>query len=432
MTIHYPHSATHSSLPGPDDITRAELPNGIVVLTRPNFNSPSVTLTGYLQVGGIFDPDDKLGLADFAAEALMRGTAKRDFQGIYQALESAGASLSFNGATHTTGFGAKSLAEDLPLLLELLSEALRQPVFPEQHVERLRAQLLTGLTLRAQDTADMAGLTFDQIVYKEHPYSRPEDGFPETIQAITQQDLVNFHKEHYGPRGMVVAVVGAVAPEDALEKVRAALGNWTNPNQPQQPQLTSVTQLTELVTQKISIPGKSQADIVLGAAGPQRKAPEYYDASLGNSVLGQFGMMGRIGEVVREQAGLAYYAYSRLSAGIGQGPWTVSAGVNPANVEQAVDLIRQEIGRFVSEPVSEDELNDSKANFIGRLPLALESNSGVAGALISQERYDLGLDYFQRYADLVNAVTPESAMAAAQKYLHPDKLAVAVAGPERE
>lgn len=422
-------SIDHSSLPGPDDITRAELTNGIVVLTRPNFNSPSVTLTGYLQVGGLHDPDDKLGLADFVSEALMRGTAKRDFQGIYQALESAGASLSFNSATHTTGFGAKSLAEDLPLLLALLSEALSQPTFPEEHVERLRAQLLTGLTLRAQDTADMSGMAFDQIVYKDHPYSRPEDGYPETIQAITQKDLADFHQQHYGPLGMVVAVVGAVAPEDAVEKVTAALGDWTNPKQQQPPQLPSVSPLEELITQRVEIPGKSQSDIVLGVAGPQRNVPEFYDASLGNSVLGQFGMMGRIGETVREKAGLAYYAYSRMSAGIGPGPWVVSAGVNPANVDKAVDLIRDEIIRFVTEPVSDDELNDSKANFIGRLPLALESNSGVAGALISQERYDLGLDYFQRYANLVAAVTPQSAMIAAAKYLHPDRLAVGIAGP---
>jgi len=418
-----------SSLPGPDDITREALPNGIVVLTRPNFNSPSVTLTGYLQVGGLFDPNEKLGLADFVSEALMRGTAKRDFQGIYQALESAGASLSFNGATHTTSFGSKALAEDLPLLLDLLSDVLFQPSFPDQQVERLRTQLLTGLTLRAQDTADMAGLTFDQIVYKGHPYSRPEDGYPEMIQAITRQDLVDFHQQHYGPRGMVVAVVGAVAPDEAISMVRAALGDWTNPKQPEPAQLPSVSPLEKLITQKVDIPGKSQADIVLGVAGLKRSAPEFYDVSLGNSVLGQFGMMGRIGESVREKAGLAYYAYSRISAGIGPGPWTVSAGVNPTNVDMAVDLIRKEIKRFVSEPVSDDELNDSKANFIGRLPLALESNGGVAGALINQERYDLGLDYLQRYADFIAAVTPESIMEAASKYLHPDKLAVAIAGP---
>ncbi len=420
---------SQSSLPGPDDITCVELSNGITVLARSNFNSPSVTVSGYLAVGGLFDPDEKLGIGDFVSAALMRGTEKRDFQGIYQALESVGASLSFSGATHTTGFGGKSLAEDLPLLLELLSEGLRQPVFPEQQIERLRAQLLTGLTLRAQDTRDMAGLTFDQMVYKGHPYSRPEDGYPETIQSITRQDLVHFHKKHYGPRGMVVAVVGGVSPEEAVERVRAALGGWENPDQPDPPQLPSVAPLEKVISQRVEIPGKSQADIVVGAAGPPRKAEEFFEAALGNSVFGQFGMMGRIGEAVREKAGLAYYAFSQMSAGIGPGPWSVSAGVNPDNVEKAIDLIRAEIKRFVTESVAEDELSDSKANFIGRLPLALESNGGVAGALLNLARYDLGMDYYQRYAGLVEAVSPEGVLAAASKYLHPDKLAVAVAGP---
>ncbi len=419
----------NSSLPGPDDITRVELPNGIAVLARSNYNSPSVNVSGYLHVGGLFDPDEKLGLADYVSAALMRGTEKRDFQEIYQALESVGAALSFNGATHTTGFGGKSLAEDLSLLMELISEGLRQPVFPEQQIERLRAQLLTGLTLRAQDTRDMAGMTFDQIVYKDHTYSRPEDGYPETVQAITRQDLVDFHKKHFGPRGLVVAVVGGVAPEEAIEKVKSALGDWQNPDQPDPPKLPSVTPLKELVTQQVEIPGKSQADIVIGASGLARKSEDFLPASLGNSVFGQFGMMGRIGEAVREKAGLAYYAYSSMSAGMGPGPWSVNAGINPDNIEKATELIRAEIKRFITEPVEDDELADSKANFIGRLPLALESNGGVAGALLNLERYDLGMDYYLRYAERIEAVTKEDVLAAASKYLHPDKLAVAIAGP---
>jgi len=139
--------------------------------------------------------------------------------------------------------------------------------------------------------------------------------------------------------------------------------------------------------------------------------------------------MGRIGEVVREQAGLAYYAYSSLSGGLGPGPWSVTAGIDPANVYEATDLIRAEIERFVSETVSAEELSDSQANFIGRLPLALESNGGVAGALLNLERYDLGLDYYRKYADQINAVTVEDILAAAQHYLDPHKLAIAVAGP---
>jgi zinc protease len=151
-------------------------------------------------------------------------------------------------------------------------------------------------------------------------------------------------------------------------------------------------------------------------------------ANLGNSVFGQFGMYGRIGDVVREQNGLAYYAFSSLSGGIGPGPWYISAGVDPANVDKAIELIQQEIIRFVSDPVSSDELADSQANFVGRLPLSLESNAGVAGALLNLEYYELGLDYYLRYPALVQAVTPETVMEAARHYLHPEKLGIAVAG----
>ncbi|HIE56801.1 MAG TPA: insulinase family protein [Anaerolineales bacterium] len=421
-----PHS---SSLPGADDITREELSNGIVVLTRPNFNSPSVVISGYLPAGGIFDPQEKLGLADFTAAALMRGTAKRDFQGIYDALESAGASLGFSGATHTVSFGGKSLAEDLPLLMELLAASLLEPVFPGRQIARLRARLLTGLALRAQDTRAMASLTFDQITYKDHPYRNPEDGYPETVEAITRDDLAAFHQKHYGPRGMVIAIVGAVTPQDAVQWVRAALGDWQNPEQPEPPELPPVPPLKETIIQKVEIPGKSQSDLVMGVAGPPRSAEDFIPASLGNSVLGQFGLMGRIGDVVREQSGLAYYAYSSLSGGMGPGPWSVSAGVAPENVEKAIELIRSEVRRFVNEPVSEDELNDSKANFIGRLPLALESNGGVAGALLNLERYNLGLDYYRNYAEQINAISVDMVLSAAQRYLDPERLAVAVAGP---
>ena len=424
-----PVNLSPQTLPGPDDITLVQLDNGVRLVTRPNFHSLSVTLSGFLFAGGLFDPDDKLGLADFTASALMRGTQRRDFQQIYDTLESVGASLGIDGGTHTIGFGGKALAEDLDLLLSLLSEVLFEPAFSSNQVERLRAQLLTGLAIRAQDTGDMASLTFDQMIYAGHPYSRPDDGFPETIQAITRNDLIDFHRTIFGPRDMVIAIVGAVEPGYVLERVSHYFSQWKNPTQPDVPQLPPVSPLDGLLTRKTTIEGKSQADIVMGAAGLPRSSPDYMAAALGNNILGQFGMMGRIGESVREKAGLAYYAHSSLSAGYGPGPWSVSAGVAPANIEQAVALIRQEIARFVSEPVTDEELADSQAHFVGRLPLSLETNSGVAGALINLVRYDLGLDYYLRYTDLVRAVTVEDVLAAASSYLDPDRLGIAVAGP---
>ena len=417
------------SLPGPDDIYREVLSNGITVLTRSNFNSPSVVVAGNLDAGALFDPDEKLGLADFVTSALMRGTKKRSFDKIYSELESVGASLGFSSGVHKSGFNGRSLAEDLPLLLMLLSESLTQPSFPKAEMEKLRAQLLTGLSIRAQDTSDMASMLFDEILFRGHPYSRPEDGKPETVKRITRDDLVRFHRDHYGPRGMVIALVGAVRADEAVRQVKRVFGGWQVKGQKEPPELPALKLLKKTASKIHRIAGKSQSDLVIGTNGPKRLDPEFMSATLGNNILGQFGMMGRIGDVVREKSGLAYYAYSSLSAGIGPGSWEVSAGVNPQNVKKASDLIIDELRRFVQEGVSTDELSDSKANFIGRLPLSLESNGGVANALLNIERYDLGLDYYRHYAGLVNEINNEDVLNTARKFIDPDKLAIAVAGP---
>lgn len=417
------------SLPGPEDIYREILPNGIIVLARSNFNSPSVHISGYLPVGSILESDEKLGLADFVSSALMRGTEKHTFDSIYNELESVGASLGFDSNVHTISFGGRSLVEDLPLVLRLLSESLRMPIFPKDEIEKMRAQLLTGLAVRAQDTSDMASLVFDQILYAGHPYSRPGDGFPETIQAITRKDLVDFHRLYFGPRGMVVVIVGGIAPKKAVEEVHRVLGGWQVKGQKEAPALPPYRPLRKTIKRHHKITGKSQSDLVVGTSGPRRKDPDYFAASLGNSVLGQFGMMGRIGDVVREKSGLAYYAYSNLSAGVGPGSWEVIAGVNPKNVNKTLDLVHKELKRFVKNGVTSDELSDSQANFIGRLPLSLESNGGVAGALLNIERYGLGLDYYHRYADMVRAVTRDDIVETARKYVDLEKLAISVAGP---
>jgi zinc protease len=360
----------------------------------------------------------------------MRGTARRTFQQIYDTLESIGASMNFGSGIHTTGFNARSLAEDLPTILDLAREVLQEPAFPTEQVERLRAQLLTGLAIRAQDTNEMASLTFDQIIYDGHPYSRPEDGYPETIQAITPAHLDEYHRQHYGPRQMVIVVVGAVDPSSAVDQIAQVLGSWQNPQQPEPPTLPPLSPHEESITRRVAIPGKSQSDLVMGSVGPHRRSPDFMAASLGNSVLGQFGMMGRIGNVVRERSGLAYYAYTTLNAGMGPGSWEVSAGVNPANLEKTIQLVREEITRFVSEPVSNEELADSQANYIGRLPISLESNYGMASALLNLERYGLGLDYYRRYAQTVRAVTPQDILETARRYLFPERLAIASAGPD--
>jgi zinc protease len=228
---------------------------------------------------------------------------------------------------------------------------------------------------------------------------------------------------------MTVVVVGAVHPKAAVDLVERAMGDWKNPDQPDEPSLPKLKLLEKTIKRHYKIAGKSQADIVIGTNGPRRKDNDYMAATLGNSVLGQFGMMGRIGESVREKSGMAYYAYSNISAGVGPGSWTVSAGVNPANVDKVSELIIKELKRLIRGGVTRVELADSQANFIGRLPLSLESNGGVASALLNIERYDLGLDYYRRYPDLVKAVTAADVLEVARKYIDPDRWVIATAGP---
>ena len=181
------------SFPGPDSITRRELPNGIVVLARENFSSPSVVVDADLRTGALWHGRDVAGLADFTGTALMRGTERLAFNEIYEQIESVGASLSLSSGTHTSGFYAKSLTEDLDLMLGLAADALRRPVFPEHEIERLRGEILTRLQITANDTRDRALEAFYELAYPDHPYSIVEEGYPETVKALTRQQMIDFH-----------------------------------------------------------------------------------------------------------------------------------------------------------------------------------------------------------------------------------------------
>ncbi len=418
------------SIPGPNDISRRELSNGITVLVRENHSNQSVVFSGLLMAGSALDGWEKAGLAGFATSALMRGTATRDFEAIHETIESIGASLSIRASVDNTIFGGKCLAEDLGVLLELLADILRNPSFPEDQVERLRGEIITALDIRAHDTRQMAALTFAELAYpREHPYSRSVSGYRDTIRQITIDDLRDYHAKSIGPRGMIIVIVGAVKAENAVRLVEKSLGDWQNPAQREVEIAEAVPKITEVRRKTVEIPGKSQSDIVLGVPGPSRYHPKWLAAQLGNSILGQFGLYGRLGESVREKQGLAYYSFSQLEGGPGPGAWKVIAGVNPANVELAINTIVDEIRRFVSEPVTDEELSDNKSNFTGRLPLLLETNAGVASSILSMERYNLGLDYLQRYADLVNSITAQDILEVANEYLNPDAYALAVAGP---
>jgi zinc protease len=417
------------SFPSPETITRAELPNGLVVLAYETHGSPSVVMSGYLWAGALSEPPSQAGLANMTAGMLTHGTKMRTFGQINQELESVGAQLGFGSATHTVGFGGKALAEDLDLLLDILADCLRQPTFPDREVGKMRGQILTDLERRAHDTRRMARLTFNELLYPDHPYGYSVNGYLETVQDLGRQDLVRYYTDHYSPQGLVISVVGAVPVETVVEKVRAALGSWEAPRAQPNRTIPPAVEVDEQRRRIVPVEGKTQADIVLGWPALARRDPDFMKAYLANTVLGIFGMMGRLGDSVRDEQGLAYYVYSRLEAGLAVGPWLAVAGVNPANVERAIDSILHEVKRLRDEPVPGEELANSQAYLTGSMPLRLETNEGLSATLLEIERHGLGLDYLQRYEGLVRDVTAQDVQEVARTYLDPEVYVLAVAGP---
>ncbi|MBN1311087.1 MAG: insulinase family protein [Anaerolineae bacterium] len=417
------------AIPGPDDIHRTELKNGIVVLSRENFTSPSVVMEVRIPGGALQEPPEKTGLANFHSDMLMRGTQTHTFDQLFEEIESIGANLDISSGGHTYTVGSKSLAEDLPTMLRLLAEVLREPTFPADHIEKVRGEIMTSLQMRAHDTRRMATLTFNELAYPDHPYSKSVTGYLETVENITRDDIVEF-QNNLGPRGTIVVVVGAIKAEEAASMVEKALGDWENPAQPPRPEAPPVSRITEVCREFVPIPGKTQADIVMGYPGPARSAPDFKAAQMANNILGRFGLMGRLGEAVRQKQGLAYYSYSQIDGSLGPGPWKIVAGVDPANVERAIETIRQEVGRIVKEPVTVEELSDNKSYFKGQLVIGMETNEGVAGSIMNMELHQLGLDYLRQYPAMIDAMTADDLQAAAAHYLDPDAYALAVAGPE--
>ena len=417
---------------GPETIHRVQTANGITVLVRPNPSAPVVMMEGALRAGSVDEPAALAGLASFTASLVSRGSANYDFDSYNEAVESVGASVSVGGGDHVTSFGSESLIEDFPLMVEILADVLQRPTFPTEHIERVRGQWLVRLQEREQSTRSVSYRRFNEMIYGDHPYGLPTSGYIETIQAISRDDVVRFHRDHYNPNQAIIVVSGDVDSDAVVALLETHFGAWPPGAEPPSPadSIPPVTGANVIQCKSFPMPGKVQTDVVIGCLAIPRKHPDYQAVQVANNILGQFGMMGRLGETVRERQGLAYYSYSALDADIGVGPWVAFAGVNPQNVNQAVDSILHEFDRLGQEPVSDDELSDSIANMTGTLPLRLETNDGVASILLNMEWFGLGLDYLQTYRERISAVTKEDVQRVAAQYLRTDSYTLVTAGPD--
>ncbi len=422
-----------SSFPGPHDVTRHTLNNGLTVLVRENHTSPTVVFRGYVKAGGVCDTHETAGLAGLTAVTARRGTVNRTFQEMNRVVESVGANLSMGASMHLAGFSGKCLSEDLPRLIEIAADIVQHPSFPEVELEKARGEMITFLRQLEDNTRHTADREFRTLCYPAgHPYARSTEGTVETIESLRRDDLLAFYERFYSPRSTVIALVGEVETDEVIARLEEAFGGWQALGDDAPYDIPAAPRPSGL--QRVIVPmfNKTQADIVWGLPGLSRTSDDFYAARVANAILGRVGLMGRLGANVRDKQGLAYYAHSSLEAGLGAGPWSVSAGVAPDDVDRAVESILIEIARLRDELVTEQELADAQDYLTGILPLRLETNDGVAGALLEMALYGLGLDFLARYPAFVRAVTREDVRAVAQKHLDAENYALAIAGPYRD
>jgi zinc protease len=401
------------------------------VLGIENRDSHCVAIAGFLRAGGALDPPGREGLAYLTVRMLDQGTKRKSYRQVAALTDGLGASIYFSSGVDSTDFGGTCLPGDLPKVLGLLRECLSEASVPEAELEKVRQQTLTAMKADRDSTSWLAMRAALEALYPaEHPYHRDLRGTPETLGGLGRDSALDFIARFFGPQNLTVALVGPLSFDTVCRQVERAFGSWRPLDAVPGLEPRPVQKAVSPGKQVIAVPGKSQCDIVMAWIAVPRTHPDYHALSVAASIFGRFGLMGRIGERVRDRMGLAYYASAYLDAGLQAGHLAIRAGVNPANVRKALAAIREETERFCTEPVTEQELNDSVGHLVGSLVLRMETSDSLAYVVRDIALHNLPLDYLARYRAEIQAVSRERVLELARTYLAGAEPVVTIAGPE--
>ena len=406
--------------------------NGMVLLHNRAAANPSVVVRALVRAGASRETTGEHGIAGLTGRMLRQGTQNITKAALAEELDGMGAGLSVDIGYALVAVSIKCLSGDFARAVEILTELLRQPTFPADELDRLKGQVLTELKEMDDNTRVVSERTWRELAYPAtHPYHRLTVGNAETVGAATRDDLSAYQTAWYGPNQTILMVVGDVAFDEAAAAVDKNLGDWPGVRIEPVESTLPASDLPARQQREVAMVGKTQADISIGLPTLERTSPDYYALSFANHVLGRMYFMGRFGEKVRDEQGLAYYAYSELHGSYGRGAWLARVGVNPRNLDKALLSIEAELRRFLDEGPTPQEQADGVTSLLGSLPRQLETNEGAAAVMSEIELYQLGLDYLERYPDIVRALTREQVTEAARRWIDPEHLVSAIAGPPR-
>ena len=407
------------------NIERVKSPSGIEIWLVREPKIPMIAMeASFRDAGAARDPDGKEGLAYLTSSMFDEGAGSFESQQFQGRLEDRAIRLSFDASRDALTVSLRTLAREKQEAFSLLGIALAEPHFAPDALERVRGQIQSDLTRRAEDPRYIASQIFAAAAFPGHPYGRPTQGKPETLATITREDLHRYVRDRLARRDLIIGVVGDVTATELGPLVDMAFGRL--------PAQTSGAPIPETAPKgggttvvRKPIP---QSVVNFGLGGPKRRDPDWYAAYVLNYILGGGGFKSRLTEEVREKRGLAYSVYAYLQPMDHAGLWLGGTATRNDKVAESLQVIRTELARIREDGVTAEELAEAKNYLNASFPLSLDSNSRIASLLVQMQRDGLGPEHLDKRADYINAVTREDVLRVARKMFDLDKLITVVVG----
>lgn len=421
------------------DIKKQTFPNNLKVFQVERHNLPVVMITLLIKASPLNEPAGKAGVAHLTSTMLTKGTAKRKALDISEEIEFMGASIDISTNNDYTAISMSVLKKDIEKGLDIFSDILLGPSFPEDEISREKELLKGSLKQREEDPIFVAGKTFIREVFGPHPYGRLVEGTIESIDKIKRDDLLGFYHEHYVPDNAVISIVGDLTPKEMKSLLNKHLGKWDRSKSPstqkregEAPSRHPGTPALEKPKTVLIDKDLTQATIIFGHTGISREDPDYYAVSVMNYVLGGGGFVSHLMKSVRDEMGLAYSIHSFFTGNKEPGQFEVQVQTKNESATTVISEILKQINLMRTGPITDSELKDAKAYLTGSFPRRFETSRRIADFLTAAEFYNLGEDYIEKYPDYINKVTKEDILRVAKKYLHTDKYVLVVVGNQKK
>jgi zinc protease len=402
------------------------LSNGLRVKLMEKHDVPLVQVNLLVDAGTVRDEAAKPGVASLTAAMLAEGAAGKSSLEIADRFEMMGARFGVGAGTHSATMTLRVPSRRLPEALALAADVVLRPDFPEQELERLRAERLTALVRRHDDPNAIAGVASDATLYGEsHPYGRSAVGTEGSLRAIGTADLRGFHRSFYSPGSSTAVVVGDIEPGEARRLLEEAFGDWRR-SAAEPVRVAEAPQVSGRTVYLVDKPGAAQTVVRLARIGVPRSSRDYYALEVMNVILGG-SFTSRLNQNLREDKGYSYGARSGFSYLPAAGPWIATAAVQTQSTGPALGEFMKEL-RGMHRPIPSEEVERAKNFLAMRFPAGFQSVAGIAGGIAEMVQHDLPRDSFNRYVEKVLAVTREAVERVAREYIDPENVAIVVVG----